>query len=1026
MGNLSQSFLLSNIQRLITPSGRTKSGFLSDQAQLHGALLVGVTETWLSPGVLDSEVCYNFPGYSIFRCDREGRQGEGVALYLHEELTGDILCSFDNGVCELLVVMVHQLNTIAVVMYRPPDTRIDEFSQILAKLDSILIDASTPTPNIAIMGDFNFPRSSVVWTRCGEDDNGSDGDLVPLVAGHKEVETAGGKQDRLQISKLCDLATKYSLVQQVNQVTHGAEVLDLIFCNNSEMISSIQVESWPAFSDHSLVVASTSFKLGDTQEREEVHLLDCGKRLKRLDFNKANWPDLQAELGDIDWSDMEEAAKASPTKALAIFMDELIPILENHVPLRRKKMKSKNRMERKRKLLWRRLGRINLKLKTANSIQKLAKLLQDKSILEQQLQEDYMAVNNQEEDKAIFNMKSNPKYFFSFSKSRQKVKAKIGPFIDKSTGRPNPDPDFAAAELANQYSSVFVQPRPEWVVDDVDKFFGDVDTSEGPNLIDIEFTREDIEAACSELKTNSAAGADGVPACLLKLCKKQLSKPLYTLWRSSLDKGQIPADLLLVLISPVHKGGSRGVPKNYRPVALTSHVVKVFERVFRIALVRHLEENNLLPEGQHGFRSMRSTLTQLLSYWDTILAELEEGHGVDIIYTDFSKAFDKVETGVLLHKLRDCGIGGKVACWIAAFLDPTNRQQAVAVNGRISPLTPVISGVPQGTVLGPVLFLIHIRDIAEGISSGTTASSFADDTRVQRGISGPDDCCVLQSDLRKVYEWAKEVNMHFNGDKFECLRIWPNSTQAPPYDYLGPNNEPIEVKTSLKDLGVHLSADLSFKMQVEKSVAAASKMAGWGLRTFRRRSLSTMKTIWQSLVQPKLDYCSQLWSPSDQESINRIESVQKHFLSRIKSLNGMNYWEKLQTCKIYSQERRRERYIVIFLWKISQGLVQGYDIRFTGTNGRRGRTALPNEIINSSPASIRRARESSIGVKGAKLFNLLPLDLRNLNSNSVDTFKTNLDNFLSTVPDQPTVPGLGRPAESNSLLHQIPLLKFNL
>ena len=126
MGPARQTFLLSNIQRLITPSGRTKSGFLSDQAQLNGALLVAVTETWLSSQILDSEVCHNFPGYSLLRCDREGRQGGGVGLYVREDLTADILCAYDNGVCELLVAMVHQLNTVVAVVYRPPDTRMSE------------------------------------------------------------------------------------------------------------------------------------------------------------------------------------------------------------------------------------------------------------------------------------------------------------------------------------------------------------------------------------------------------------------------------------------------------------------------------------------------------------------------------------------------------------------------------------------------------------------------------------------------------------------------------------------------------------------------------------------------------------------------------------------------------------------------------------------------------------------------------------------------------------------------------------
>ena len=170
------------------------------------------------------------------------------------------------------------------------------------------------------------------------------------------------------------------------------------------------------------------------------------------------------------------------------------------------------------------------------------------------------------------------------------------------------------------------------------------------------------------------------------------------------------------LICPIHKGGSRSVPKNYRPVALTSHLIKVFERVMRHALVAHIDKLGLLPDGQHGSRAKRSTLTQLLAHWDNIVEGLEQGDGVDCVYLDFSKAFDKVETGALLHKLRDGKIRGKVGCWLAAFLDSSTRQQAVAVEGRISALSPVISGVPLGTVLGPVLFLLHIADIARGVS----------------------------------------------------------------------------------------------------------------------------------------------------------------------------------------------------------------------------------------------------------------------------------------------------------------------
>ena len=203
---------------------------------------------------------------------------------------------------------------------------------------------------------------------------------------------------------------------------------------------------------------------------------------------------------------------------------------------------------------------------------------------------------------------------------------------------------------------------------------------------------------------------------------------------------------------------------------------------------------------------------------------MEAGKGVDVIYTDFSKAFDTVETGVLLHELKQCGIGGKVGCWLSSFLDPSTRKQAVAVDGRVSHLSPVLSGVPQGTVLGPVLFLIHIRNIAKELSVGTTATSFADDTRAQRGISSVAVCV----DLQLIYSWADQVNMRFNSDKFECLRYWSDPSTVPVYLYLSPDNQNIEVKSDLRDLGVQLSSNLSFAVHIENTVTAASKLVEAG------------------------------------------------------------------------------------------------------------------------------------------------------------------------------------------------------
>ena len=607
----------------------------------------------------------------------------------------------------------------------------------------------------------------------------------------------------------------------------------------------------------------------------------------------------------------------------------------------------------------------------------------------------------------------------------KKTKSKIGPLLDPITNTLQADPSFSANLLSNQYSSVFTVPRPEWNIKDMNEFFNMDSVRLSPTLTTIDLHPDDIEIACSELKKSSSPGPDGVPSSLLMECKQELKLPLYYIWKESLKQGTIPPDLLLVQVCPIHKGGSKADPAQYRPVALTSHLIKVFERVVRSSLVNFLEQNGRLPENQHGFRKNRSTLTQLLAHWDHILDLLENGHTVDVIYTDFAKAFDKCESNVLLHTLRECGIGGMLGEWIAAFLDSKSRMQYVRVDGALSDLQYVISGVPQGTVLGPVLFLVHIMNLCSNLSADTHSSSFADDTRLWRGVKSATDCDYLQDDLETIYNAADHINMIFNSKKFEWLRYSPRNVQSPVYQYRAPDNTPIVLKQELRDLGVKMSSDLSFDLQVGKVVATANQMVGWGLRTFRTRRRDVMLQLLKSLVQPHLDYCSQLWSPSTQAMINKLENVQKSLIMKIKDkdVDSSDYWETLRNLRLFSQERRRERYQIIFIWKISQGLVAGYDIPFV-YNNRTGRWAVPARISGSDvSAEVRQAKERSLRVRGCQLFNLLPATLRNSDHNDILMFKNNLDLYLSCVPDQPTTHGLKRAAQSNSLIHQIPLVQ---
>ena len=183
-------------------------------------------------------------------------------------------------------------------------------------------------------------------------------------------------------------------------------------------------------------------------------------------------------------------------------------------------------------------------------------------------------------------------------------------------------------------------------------------------LHDITFTVVDVIKAIDEISPTAAAGPDRYPALLLKNCKHALAKPLYLIWRESLDSGHIPQLLKMGNIIPIHKGKSKGVPANYRPVALTSHLVKLFEKVLRNSIIKYMEEKNLFKPGQHGFRLGRSCLSQLVAHYDNIIRLLQTGQNVDVVYLDFAKAFDKVDFMVTMRKLQEMGITGKLGRWI--------------------------------------------------------------------------------------------------------------------------------------------------------------------------------------------------------------------------------------------------------------------------------------------------------------------------------------------------------------------------
>ena len=277
------------------------------------------------------------------------------------------------------------------------------------------------------------------------------------------------------------------------------------------------------------------------------------------------------------------------------------------------------------------------------------------------------------ESKLLKEIANNPKAFYKHADKSRKAHTRIGPL--KVAEQYVSDPKSMADILSKQYENVFSAPK-----EDLSHYKTKV--IETAKLTDLVITKDDVINAIKEISNDSAPGPDGIPVVFYKDYAEELAYPLSLIWRQSIETGEQIEQPILAIITPIHKGGPLSNPANYRPIALTNHMNKIFERILRKQIVQHLEENGLINETQHGFRTGRSTITQLLNYYDSITTMLEDGNFVDAIYLDFAKAFDKVDHNILLCKLMILGIRGKIYSWIETFLK--HRQQAVKVEGRLS------------------------------------------------------------------------------------------------------------------------------------------------------------------------------------------------------------------------------------------------------------------------------------------------------------------------------------------------------
>ena len=947
--------------------------------------IMTLTESHLNDEYLENEP--EIEGYSSYRTDRtRGTSKGGVITYLENQLAEGAtkLAEKSVGNIEFTILRIPKLNLLYIALYRPPTSEPQHFESVIRVIKDTIDSTREGMPKIVFTGDVNFPN--IQW----------EGSIVH----------GGTTSLQNQAKMLLNLFDEYYIEQHVHQPTRGDNILDIFATNDHNFVGQLTVED-TQLSDHRILKIHTTAE--SEMSREQITPSENGLDQLNFQAGQIDWSKLQDEFSKESWAELRDCD--CPDYAYKLILKKITDVAFQYVPVKKKRVISS--IPRDRKVLMRNRIKNRKKLDNHNITQ--SERTQIENALDQ-IEVKLINSHNKEatskEQQAIERIDTNPDFFFRYAKNKTCPKSSVGPIKSGEAFCSNPKEmgDLLQRHFESVYSTSTEAANIDKVIEDP-----------GPRCLeDIDFTAEDIRKAILHISPKASAGLDGIPAILLRKCVEELLLPLTLLFRLSLNKGRLPSEFKLSKVIPIFKGGERCLAENYRPISLTSHICKVYERIVVKYLVDYLNDMNLFNPNQHGFRSGRSCLSQLLEHHQKIL-EILEGEGcVDSVYLDFSKAFDKVDYSILINKLRALGIAGQLLKWVHSFL--TGRKQVVSIDGHTSSEGKVTSGVPQGSSLGPILFLIHIADIDDSLDH-VFVSSFADDTRLMIGINKVEDTVKMQSDLNKTYMWAKENNMQFNTKKFEHLRYNHRSsllTNLPSYS--SPDGKVIQQVEAVKDLGVTMENSGLFDKQIEKVCCKSKRLAGWVLRTFRSREAKVMLILFKALVLPHLEYSCQLWSPVTAGNIGKLEAVQRNFTSKIWGMENFNYWERLEKLNLYSLERRRERYIILYTFKIIQNLVPNFAAnRFqisTSFSERRGRSCKIPSLNTSARGGIKTMVDASFAVRGPRLFNKLPKMLRNFEG-SLETFKVKLDKFLKTVPDRPFLPNYpGQSSVSNSLLHQ--------
>ena len=849
--------------------------------------MIFVVESWLDDRTLDAQICPK--GYNIIRKDRKSKtltRGGGVLLLFKNNVhlvdktnAGD---DFEHLCVDIFTPQSQNASHRFVCYYNPPGQSKDRILQLCNSVENYL----QPSP-VFIVGDFNLP--SINW---------------------KISSTSSSSQQQF-----LDLCIESSLMQHITEPTHiSGSTLDLVLTNFTARDLLIKCQTLAPFTsscDHNFI----SFLCSDLMSKPE----DDGRTF--YCYHKGNYDAINNSLAAISWDRVFTDCENDVQLVYDSFLDIVHSLMEANIPKNPATVKVKH--NRNLRMLATKKAKLYKRCKVDTTLKpsyKTASLEYDNAV-----REFYDKIENN-----ICNSRSDSA-FYKYANKSFKVKRSI-PTIISDDGKMLLDNLSKADHFNETFQSVFTRDNGVPIT-----------TSQKTKsfMNEICITSQKVEIALQRMSPKTSATPDGIPPIVLKKIGPTILYFLTTFFQLSISTATVPRQWKTANVIPIHKKSSKENATNYRPISLTSSVCRLLEAVVKDEVLQHLMSNNLISRSQQGFLPRRGTATQLLQTLNDWTTAFDNKNPVDVIYTDFSKAFDRVSHAKLSQTLFSFGIGGVNLRWITEFL--TGRTQRVEVNGVFSSPLDVISGVPQGSVLGPLLFIIYIEDIQYCCQQHCKIGLYADDSKLYS--QQPQ---MLQNTLHSLDEFIEDRQLRLALEKCQHLTIARKSSDQQ-FFLEGCAISQSDVVT---DLGIRICSTLQWDQHIihlrKKSIARCYQL----LHSFRSKNIWTYKKAFVTYVRPVLEANTVVWCPYLKKDVIAVEKVQEKFLKAICrrcNVRTRTYYERLNALDIETLEYRRHKFDVIMVFKIIHELV---DVDF-------------NDFFSFSntPYNLRRHRFHIEGVK---------------------------------------------------------------